>query len=207
VLLVGVAVPVGWLGWQAAQISGTAGPRTYDAVAKLPRNRVALVLGCAPELEGGGANPFFAERVAAAAAVFRAGKADYLLVSGDNGRATYDEPTAMRGALVAAGVPAGRITLDYAGFRTLDSVVRAREVFGLERFTVISQRFHNERAIYLAAANGIEAVGYNAADVDGARATMAYWREWLARMKAVLDVRVLHKHPRFLGPPVAIGAL
>lgn len=127
-----------------------------------------------------------------------------LLVSGDNGSRQYDEPTAMKAALVAAGVPAERIVCDYAGFRTLDSVVRAREVFGQSRFLVVSQRFHNERAIFLARRLGIEAVGLNAQDVPRSRALTTWLREYLARVQAVLDVTLLGTRPRFAGPPEPI---
>lgn len=172
-------------------------------MSALPEIKTALVLGCAPTLDGR-PNLFFTRRIDAAARLFYAGKVSDILVSGDNGSRRYDETTAMKEALVKAGVPASRIHADYAGFRTLDSVVRAREVFGQERLIVVSQRFHNERAVFLALRHGIEAYAYNAADVTGAGGARMQAREWLARLRAVLDVTLLRTRPKFLGEPVRI---
>jgi SanA protein len=141
----------------------------------------------------------------AAAALYHAGKVDYLLVSGDNHRRGYDEPTAMRDALVALAVPQSRIVLDYAGFRTLDSIVRAKEVFGQQQFVIVSQRFHNERAIYLATACGLDVVAYNATTVTVGRRDLIWYRETLARVRAVLDAQVLGTRPKFTGARVVIG--
>jgi SanA protein len=143
----------------------------------------------------------------AAARLYHSGKVEYLLVSGDNHRHGYDEPTAMREALVARRVPADHIVLDYAGFRTLDSVVRAKEVFGLSSYVLVSQRFHNERALYLAKAFGLDVVAYNAKSVEGVTGDATWFREPLARLRAVLDVRILGTRPRFTGARVVIGAL
>ncbi len=150
-------------------------------------------------------NLFFYFRIEAAAGLFRAGRVNYLIVSGDNSREGYDEPTDMRDALMAAGVPAERIYRDYAGFRTLDSVIRAREIFGQDSITIVSQRFHNERAIFIARAHGIDAVGYNAVNMPQYRGLKTKAREWLARTRTVLDVWVLGTKPKFLGPPVELG--
>lgn len=166
----------------------------------LPHVRVGLVLGCSERMSDGRPNLFFVRRMAAAAALYQAGKVDYLLVSGDNSRPGYDEPSDMRRALVVAGVPAQHIVLDYAGFRTLDSVLRAKEVFGLTRFTVVSQRFHDVRAVYLAREHGIEAYGFAAADVGGAEGVRVRLRELFSRAFAILDVSVLGSRPRFSGP-------
>src|SRR5262249_52109358 len=144
-------------------------------------------------------------RIQAAVELYGAGKIRYVLVSGDNGTRSYDEPTAIKRALVRRGVPEDRIVLDYAGFRTLDSVVRAHEVFGLERFTVISQRFQNVRAIFIARAQGVDAIGYDAPDVAGVGGLRTHAREVLARLWAVLDVRVLKTRPKYLGPRVPVG--
>jgi SanA protein len=133
------------------------------------------------------------------------GKVRYLLVSGDNHRRGYDEPTAMRDALIARAVPRERIVLDYAGFRTLDSIARAKDVFGQSHVIIVSQRFHNERALYLAQALGLFGVAYNAKDVPGARGDVTFMREPLARLRAVLDVRVLHTRPKYEGVRVEIG--
>jgi SanA protein len=137
-------------------------------------------------------------------ALHRAGKVKAFIVSGDNGSKEYDEPTAMKEALVARGVPEAAIYCDFAGFRTLDSVVRAKSIFGQSRYIIVSQHFHNERAIFLARQRGLDAVGLDAADVSRSFAPTTYLREYLARVQAVLDVTLLQTRPKFDGPPVVI---
>jgi SanA protein len=166
---------------------------------------VAVVLGVSARQANGRANLFFLPRMEAASALFKAGKVKALIVSGDNGSQGYDEPTEMKRVLVQMGVPEEWIVCDYAGFRTLDSVVRAKEVFGQSQMIFVSQRFHNVRAIYLARAFGIEAWGLNAADVPVALSVKTFLREKLACVKAVLDVNVLGTRPKFLGEKVAVS--
>lgn len=178
-------------------ISAAASDRIGESPENLRAADVALVLGTGPTTAGR-PNGFFEARMDAAAALFREGVVRGLLVSGDNSRADYDEPSAMRDALVARGVPREFITCDYAGFSTLDSVRRAGPVFGQARVIIVSQRFHLERALYLASASGLEAEGFVAADVDRRWHWRARLREVLARGKAVLDV-LLDRGPRFLG--------
>ena len=125
-------------------------------------------------------------------------------MSGDNSRVEYDEPTDMMNALIAAGIPENRIHRDYAGFRTLDSVVRARDVFQEDAYIIVSQRFHVERALYIAKELGIEACGYPAREVGGNGGRRTKLREELARVKAVLDMRILKTQPKFRGEPVPI---
>ena len=175
----------------------------HTTVETVPFTPVALVLGCSPKI-GGRPNLFFHHRIDAAAALHRAGKVKAFIMSGDNGTRDYDEPTAMKEALVAQGVPEASIYCDYAGFRTLDSVVRAQSIFGQSRFIIVSQHFHNERAIFLARRRGLDAVGFDAADVSRSIAPKTYWREYLARVQAVLDVTLLQTQPKFDGPPVMI---
>ncbi|MBK8227736.1 MAG: YdcF family protein [Flavobacteriales bacterium] len=184
-------------------VRGEARGHLFDSVDHVPLNEVGLVLGTTHRGRGGGGNPYFNHRITAAADLFRAGKVRYLLVSGDNGTLSYNEPREMRRALMAAGIDSSRIVLDFAGFRTLDSVVRAREVFGQQRFTVISQRFHNERAVYLARRMGIEAVGYNAKDPGTPRGVRVWIRERLARVKVFIDL-MAGTGPRYLGDPVPL---
>ncbi|MCK6478993.1 MAG: YdcF family protein [Planctomycetes bacterium] len=176
-----------------------------DPTAVAPAD-VALVLGTGP-LHRGAPNPFFEARLDAAAALFRAGTVRGILVSGDHGRIGYDEPTAMRDGLVARGVPAACITRDFAGFSTLDSVLRAGPVFGLRRVVIVSQRFHLERALYLARSAGLDARGIAAADAPAPWQARVRAREALARAKAVAEV-ALGTGPRFLGPreTVALAA-
>lgn len=192
--LAGVAI-------EAARIERSSAPFVHARTSSLPDVRVALVLGCSPWVADGRDNAFFLTRMAAAAELYHSGKASLLLLSGDNSRPSYDEPTAMKRSLLARGVPSSQLVLDYAGLRTLDSVVRAKEVFGLTRVIVVSQHFHNVRAVYLARARGLEAYGFDAAEVRGAGATWVKLREVASRFVAVLDVRVLGTEPRWGGPP------
>ncbi len=178
--------------------------RLYDDVGAVPVRQVGVLLGTSKYLSGGGVNPYYRYRIQAALALYRAGKISDLILSGDNAHRSYDEPTTMRADLLAGGIPAAHLYRDYAGFRTLDSVVRASKVFGQGRFTVISQRFHNERAIYLAQAHGLDVIGFDAQDVSGAAGRRVQGREWLARVSAVLDVW-RGTQPRFLGAPEVIG--
>lgn len=189
------------------RVERSAAARTFSAASAVPAGiKVALVLGCSKTLPDGRSNRFFGKRIAAAAQLYHTGKCRALIVSGDNSVKGYDEPTDMRDALVAAGVPADSIHCDYAGFRTLDSVVRAQKIFGQSRLIIVSQRFHNERAIYLARSHGIDAYGFNAADavLSAPLRLKNQAREALARVQAVLDIHLLRTQPKFLGPPVVI---
>jgi SanA protein len=186
-------------------ISRAAKDKTYTEVELIPHRRVGLVLGC-PRFSGGWPSLFFKNRIDAAAELFEHQKVDYLIVSGDNHVQGYDEPTDMRNALLDKGVPADRIYLDYAGFRTLDSVVRAKQIFGQDRITVISQRFHNQRAIFLASHHGIDAIGFDAPEVEMRYSFKTLCREQFAKVKAVLDIYLLRRQPHFLGQSVAIGS-
>ena len=184
-------------------IRHSAEDRCFQEVAQVPIHDVALVLGCSPKI-GSRPNRFFEYRMDAAAALYQAGRVKAFIVSGDHGTRQYDEPTAMKEALVARSVPADAVYLDHAGFRTLDSVVRAQRIFGQSAFVIVSQRFHNERALFLAEAHGLKAVGYDAADVPTHQSLRTTVREYLARVKAVLDVKVFNTQPKFDGPPVVI---
>jgi len=178
---------------------------TFDKVSDVPYNRVAVVLGTSKYLSGGGPNHYFKYRIKAAAELYNNAKVDYILVSGDNATLQYNEPRQMRRALIKAGIPASAIYMDFAGFRTLDSVVRAKEVFGQDRFTVVSQGFHNERAIFIARHFGIDAVGFNADDPSAYQGIRTRIREVFARVMGLVDLYVLDKGPKFLGEPVHIG--
>jgi SanA protein len=196
-----------WLlrGLIAVAITGLAGLAAIGTANWwVLRLDVGLVLGTSPQLAGGWKNPFFEGRIASAATLYQLGRVKHLLVSGDNGRKSYDEPSAMRDALIARGVPAGAITLDYAGFRTLDSMVRAKSVFGLQRVTVITDDFHQPRAIFLARASGLDAFGFPSGHVPFRWSKKTRTREVVSRLKACLDIYVFHTQPKFLGPLVAI---
>jgi SanA protein len=145
----------------------------------------------------------FKARMEAAAYLYKNGKVKHLLVSGDNGIKQYDEPTNMKEALMELDVPENAITLDYAGFRTLDSVVRAKEVFGQNKLTIVTDEFHSHRSVFLAKYAGVDAVGFCSKKVPFKYSPNTYMREYFARVKAVLDL-FIGKQPKFLGPRVEI---
>lgn len=176
---------------------------TTDQLESLPVRNSGLLLGTSTNLANGHQNPYFTNRIVAAAELFHAGKIRVIIVSGDNSRRDYNEPEQMKLALVEKGVPEDRIFEDFAGFRTLDSVVRAKEIFDEENYTIISQKFHNERAIYLAQQNGIEAFGYNAKDVNSKFGLTTNIREKLARVKVFVDL-FFGVEPKFGGEKIAL---
>ncbi|MCL4121481.1 UNVERIFIED_CONTAM: hypothetical protein GTU68_014536 [Idotea baltica] len=177
----------------------------YDDVKELPAHSVALVLGTSRYVVGGRTNLFFKYRMDAAARLYKNGKVKHLILSGDNRTVFYDEPSEMRKALLSRGIPSQAMTLDYAGFRTLDSIIRCKEVFGQNKFVIISQQFHNERAVFIAQAKGIRVVAFNAQSVSRRYAPKTYIREYFARVKAIMDVYILQKQPKFLGKKVHIA--
>jgi SanA protein len=183
-------------------ISITTGKAVTDDITRVEPRPVALLLGTARTHQGR-PNQFYRARIEAAAELFHSGRVRGILVSGDNATRYYNEPVSMQKDLIALGVPPAFITLDYAGFRTLDSVVRAKEVFGVDRLIIVSQRFHAERAIFLARHFGIDARGLAAADPDRSGLMKVRAREVLARVVAVLDV-VIGREPKFLGVPETV---
>ncbi|MBO6212656.1 SanA protein [Algoriella xinjiangensis] len=172
-------------------------------VQKLPKTKVAVVLGTAPNLVGGYQNYYFVYRIDAAAELYKSGKVTHFILSGDHGRKNYNEPEMMKLALIEKGVPANVIYLDYAGFRTLDSMIRAKEIFGQNEFIVVSQEFHNQRAVYIARQNGINAYGYNAKDVNKQAGLKTNIREYFARAKVFID-DWFGVNPKFLGEKIEI---
>lgn len=183
-----------WVAMKAAK-------RTYSSVESIPARKVGLVLGTTEKLANGRKNAYFSYRIDAAVALYKAGKVKKLIVSGDNGSENYDETTAMRDALVRRGVPARDIVMDYAGFRTLDSVVRAKSVFDQNEIIVVSQEFHIQRAVFIGGAKGVDVIGYVAKDPLTTKSTIKVMlREVLARVKAFLDCYILGTAPKFPGP-------
>ena len=177
----------------------------YTSARQIPAKKAALLLGTTKYLRGGYKNYFYTYRIRAAVALWKAGKIKAILVSGDNGTKYYDETTTMYEDLIKAGIPARYITRDYAGFRTLDSIVRAAAIFDLQDYIIISQRFHLERALFIARAKGQKAIGFAAKDIPGtAAAYRMKAREYLARAKAFLDLYVLHTEPKFWGEKVKV---
>lgn len=176
----------------------------YDDIEKLPRNKAGVLLGTTKYAVQGGKNLYYKYRLDAAVRLYKADKVDYLILSGDNSELYYNEPQNMKNDLLEAGVPDSVIKLDYAGFRTLDAMVRANAIFGQGKFTVISQEFHNKRAIYIARSKGIDAIGFNAKDVSTGYGLKTTIREWFARVKVFIDLYVINKQPKFLGDKIDI---
>jgi SanA protein len=170
----------------------------FSDVTKLPDHRVALVLGTSNKTVSGHVNPYFRNRIETAAQLYKMGKIDHLILSGDNRSKYYNEPIEMNKALIKLGVPTTAITLDYAGLRTLDSIVRCKEIFGQNRIIIITQPFHSYRALFISSYYDIEAAAM-VTDEDSEYSFRIRLREYFARTKAVLDLYVLKTSPRFLG--------
>ncbi|MBO9205142.1 MULTISPECIES: SanA/YdcF family protein [Niastella] len=191
--------------WCNNIINNTAKGKLYNNVQSIPYNKVGLLLGTSKHLPTGYPNLYYTYRIEAAASLLKAGKIKYLIISGDNSRKEYSEPEDMRADLMAAGIDSAAIFLDYAGFRTFDSMVRLKEIFSQDSVTIISQQFHNERALYMASKEGISAVAFNAADVQARQGIRVQIREKLARVKVFVDYW-FGKKPKFLGDKVPIPA-
>lgn len=187
-------------------IHSTAKPYLFSSIDNVPFNEIGLVLGTSKYLKKGTINPYYQNRINSAAQLYHAKKIKYILVSGDNSTKYYNEPITMKNDLIALGIPSNAIVLDYAGFRTLDSIVRANKVFSQKKFTIISQKFHNERALFIAINSNIEAVAFNAEDVSIRSGAKTMIRESLARVKAVIDIFIINKQPKFLGAQEDIHA-
>ncbi len=170
----------------------------YDSTA-LPNHRVGLVLGTSHRLISGKPNPFFEKRIEMAASLYKSGKIDNLILSGDNRSIYYNEPVEMQKALIKLGIPATAITLDYAGLRTLDSIVRSKEIFGQNKLIIITQPFHSYRALFIGNYYGMDAVAMVADEIELESSMKVRIREYFARTKAVLDLYILNTSPRFLG--------
>jgi SanA protein len=183
-LMGGAALAVTLLAWLAERrLDQLAEAWSFSEVAKVPAVDVALVLGTAPIGPEGGPNRYFVYRLDAAAALWKAGKAKYFIVSGSG-----EEPTVMRAGLIERGVPAEAIYRDPAGYRTWDSVLRARDVYGQKRMVIVSQPFHLDRALFLARRAGIEAWGLEARDVDTPYSVFTELRRYPSALRAYYDV-------------------
>lgn len=184
-------------------VVNTTQSQIYTDVKTIPKNRVGLLLGTSKYLDKTRkvVNSYYKNRIDAAVTLYMAGKIDYIIVSGDNSTKYYNEPLLMKEDLIARGVPASRIIMDNAGFRTLDSILRCRDVFRQDSMTIISQKFHNQRALYIANHKRVTAVAFNAEDGD------SYWdvtiREKLARVKLMLDL-LTNKRARYYGDVIEI---
>jgi SanA protein len=163
-------------------------PYVYSSVEDVPFNSVGMVLGTSKSTRTGKPNLHFVTRMDAAAQLYHAGKVKHLILSGDNMTPYYNEPSAMKKALIERGVPDYDITLDSAGFRTYDSVVRMNQVFGVQHSTIISERYHVYRAIFISRHHGINSIAFAAEDVPFFYGIRSRSREILARIRAVLDL-------------------
>lgn len=194
-----------WVYYNDHKISQRAASFIYSDISKVPAKKVALLLGCTKYLRDGRINFFYKYRIEAAEKLYKQGKIQAILVSGDNSTKGYDETTAMRDDLVKKGIPIDYIALDYAGFRTLDSVIRAEAVFDTTSYIIVTQKFHAERALYLAHKKDHDAVAYLAKDLPNTRAALKMKvRELFARTKAFLDINLLRTEPKFYGEKVNI---
>ncbi|MEX1048066.1 MAG: ElyC/SanA/YdcF family protein [Akkermansiaceae bacterium] len=201
--LAGVLLFIGVVAYANLAASWVSRGRLFTEAKDLPITKVGLVFGTTDRINGR-ENLYFRYRIDAAEEVWKAGKVETLIVSGDNLSPYYDEPAKMKDALMARGIPGDRIVRDPRGLRTLDSVVRAKEIYGTNSILLISQRFQNQRAIYLAKANGIEAYGFNARDVQTQGGTKTKIREVGARVKMWLDVNFLNTRPSHLGTRIEL---
>jgi len=184
-------------------VNAAAEGKIFESAQQIPAKKAALLLGANKYVPDGRENLFYNYRIDAAVALYDAHKVEFILVSGDNSRVEYSEPELMKTDLIAAGIPEENIVTDFAGFRTWDSVIRANKVFLENDFIVISQEFHNQRALYAAQANNIEAIAFNAQDVPVAVSPRIWIRERLARVKALLDA-LFNTGPKFLGEEIPI---
>ena len=201
--LILIVVSALFIWWSNYTIESETENFVTSTISEIPNEKVALVLGTSKTLSDGRINLYFKYRIDAATELYRAGKVEYFIVSGDNSVEHYNEPEDMKLALIANGVPENKIFEDFAGFRTLDSVVRAKEIFGQNSFIIVSQRFHNERALFLAQKEGIKAYGYNAKDVNAYSGFKTNIREKLARAKVFWDF-AFGVEPKFGGDKVHI---
>ncbi|MDB5257752.1 MAG: vancomycin high temperature exclusion protein [Chitinophagaceae bacterium] len=203
ILLISILIPIILIIAADYTIEKSTDAFVYSDTTNIPHNKTALLLGTAKLLKSGYINHYYQNRITAAVMLYKAKKIDYIVISGDNSVKDYNEPEDMQNDLIRQGVPADKIFLDYAGFRTFDSVVRMNKIFGQTSFTVISQEFHNRRAIYIAQQKGLKAVGFNADDVSVSYGFKTQVREKLARVDVFVDL-LNRTEPKFLGDPIEI---
>lgn len=175
----------------------------YSDVSEIPYRKCGLLLGTTKFMPDGRQNLFFNYRIDAAVTLFNSQKISCIVISGDNSIVKYNEPESMRQDLILRGIPDDKLYLDYAGFDTLDSIVRMSEIFGQNSFTIISQKFHNERAVYIAKNKGFDVVAFNAKDVVLSRSLRVKLREKLARIKMFFEL-ISGARPKFLGETIQV---
>ena len=196
--LAGVAIIDQWVWWSTRD-------QRFSRIEDVPHHKVGLLLGTSRYvLKEHKLNLFYIYRIRAAVQLFNAGKVDYILVSGDNRTASYNEPAMMLADLLRCRIPRDHIVLDYAGFRTYDSMIRCRDVFGEKDIVIISQPFHNARALFIANHTGMNAVAFNANDVQAAKRVKNFFRERGARVRMMFDL-MFGTTPKLDGPHITIG--
>ncbi len=178
---------------------------TTDRISELQPVHCAILLGTAKWLKGGRRNLYYQYRIMAAAKLYYSGKCRKIIVSGDNATMQYNEPMTMKRDLVKIGVKDEDVICDYAGFRTLDSIIRFKEIFGQKKGIVVSQKFHNTRAVYIGRFYGIDLQGFNARDVQVYYGLKTKFREFFSKAMCVLDVHFFYTQPKFLGEKVSVG--
>lgn len=187
-------------------INSKTKPFLFDKIESIKHSKVGLVLGTSKYLSAGRLNLFFKYRINATVALYKAGKIEYIIVSGDNHFIDYNEPEMMRKELIRSGIPGNKIFMDFAGFRTFDSIIRCHDIFGQTSFIVISQKFHNQRAVFISRHLGLDVIGFNAKDVELSDSFKTLVRECFARVKVFIDIYT-DKRPKFLGEKIIIGYL
>lgn len=179
-------------------------PGCVASVPELPRSQAVIVLGAAAWPDGE-PTAVLRDRLEAGLAVYRAGKAEKLLLTGDHGRSTYDEVNAMRNYVLARGVPAEDVFCDHAGFTTYESLYRARDVFRVTRATIVTHAFHLPRAMYLARRLGIDGSGYACPESVRVKFVSRQVREPMARLKAFVAAEMWRPRPTYLGAVIPIA--
>ncbi|KFF20612.1 vancomycin high temperature exclusion protein [Chryseobacterium sp. JM1] len=203
IFLLLLAAGIIFIAWANYSIRKESSAFVSYRIADVPETKTALLLGTGKTLSNGMPNAYFYNRIQAAIDLYKSGKIKYIIVSGDNSTKDYNEPEDMQLTLMQYGIPKDKIVMDHAGFRTLDSVVRAKDIFGQNKLVIISQKFHNERAVFLAKKNGMEAFGFNAADVNKYAGLKTNLREYLAKAKVYWDL-LFGVQPKFGGEKIEI---
>lgn len=204
-LLIALVAVVG-LVWGADRwVTNSTQKQLYSNIDSVPYNRVGLLLGTSKHIRKGVINTYYQYRIEAAVALYKAGKISYILISGDNSTNYYNEPAMMKKDLIERGIPASRIFTDAAGLRTLDSILRCRDIYNQDHITIISQSWHNERALFIANHKGLTAVAYNARNIGNGESDLRLMvREKLARVKMLLDLLLNKQAKIYYGEKVDI---
>ncbi len=187
-------------------VDKNADGKLYSSIDKIPFHKVGLLLGTCKTMDDRVTiNPFWQYRAEAAYKLWKAKKIDRILISGDNGWHGYNEPQDFMDTFREMGIPDSCMVCDFAGFRTHDSVIRCKEIFGQQSVTIISQPFHNKRALFIAQKYGLQAIAFNASDVGFRNGLYTFFREKAARVLMFLDLYVLNTQPHFLGKKIKIN--